>query len=352
MALIRFNCVTHCFIVGKGKNINDLKAFPRAEESAMFKGPMEWIANISNWKKRPKNSVVTIGSFDGVHRGHQALVRGLLKQAEKHQVPSVVFTFDPHPVKVLYPDRGFVRLFDWVDQKEQFEKLGVSAVVIESFSRELSQKKPEDFLNEYVVEPLHPKVIVVGHDFAFGMNRAGDLHFMEGFCRKNNIELEVVSAFAPNSVVISSSRIRECLIQGKPGEAANFLGRSYYLKGVVERGAERGRTIGVPTANMKPSTDLVPKQGVYATRVLLPSGMFNSITNIGVNPTFTVGDHQPIKVETHIFGFSGDLYGEEIRVELTEFIRPEQKFSSIEDLKKQIQLDFVSAESIFAKGKN
>ncbi|MGE3758162.1 MAG: bifunctional riboflavin kinase/FAD synthetase [Pseudobdellovibrionaceae bacterium] len=312
---------------------------------------MEWISNISSWIKRPSSSVITIGSFDGAHRGHQALIQKLLKQSQKHSAPSVVFTFDPHPVQILYPEKGFVRLFDWVDQKEQFTKLGVSAVVIEAFSRELSQKNPEDFLNEYILAPLHPRAIVVGHDFAFGMNRAGNLEFMKSFCAKNKIEFEIVDAFKVDSVIVSSSRIREHVVNGKAVEAATFLGRPYYLKGVVEKGAERGRTIGVPTANIKPSTDLVPKKGVYASRVVMTSGTFAAVTNIGTNPTFTAGDHQPIKVESHIFGFSGDIYGEEIRVELFDFIRPENKFSSIDELKLQIQKDIVLAKEILEKSK-
>lgn len=312
---------------------------------------MDWISNIANWKQAPPASVVTIGSFDGVHRGHQVLISALLRQSKKYQVPSVVFTFNPHPVQVLYPERGFVRLFDWIDQRERFAALGVSAVVVESFSKELSQKNAEDFLREYILLPLKPRAIVVGHDFAFGMNRQGGLPLLEKICRQQGIELEVVSAFHADAQPISSTRIREALIQGEPREAQKLLGRPFYLKGIVEKGEARGRTIGVPTANLKPSTDLVPKHGVYACFVYLNNQQMHgqkiqAATNIGVNPTFSEGDDCPIKVESHLLNFSQEIYGEELRVELIEFIRDEKKFPSVAELVAQIHRDIAKAHEI------
>lgn len=296
----------------------------------------------------PFRSVVTIGNFDGVHLGHQELLKTVKTQATAAGLASVVYTFHPHPVKVLYPERKTERMFDLRDQREQFEKFGIDYVITENFSPAFSKIGAYQFLNEYIFEALHPKVLVVGHDFNFGSKREGNLKFLESFCAEKGIQLFIIPPFQLNATTVSSSRIRDELKFGETQQAAVFLGRNYYLRGTIEKGFQRGRLIGVPTANIHPDVEFIPRKGVYITRVFLQDQTLNSITNIGINPTFEeAGSVKPIKIETHLFDFSGEIYGQEMRVELLQFIRDEKKFSGIDELRDQIQKDILTAKAYF-----
>lgn len=294
-------------------------------------------------------SVVTIGNFDGVHLGHQQLIDNVVREANFFGVPSVVYTFNPHPVKVLHPERATYRLFDLKDQQEQFEQRGVEYVIIEEFTKAFSQVTPQEFLEQYIVACLNPKTLVVGHDFSFGADRAGNLSFLEQFCSDKGIRLIMIPPFQKDGSVVSSSRIREKLKNGEVEEANVLLGRPYYLRGHVEKGFQRGRTIGVPTANIHPDVEFMPRSGVYCTLTKIGGHMHPSVTNIGINPTF----HQqgqgpgPVKIETHLFDFNAHLYGVEVEVYLLHFIRDEKKFSGIEDLKLQIANDIAETRRYF-----
>lgn len=295
-----------------------------------------------------EGSVVTIGNFDGVHRGHQQLVENVVREARYFGVPSVVYTFHPHPVKVLQPEKPTFRLFDLKDQQEQLAKAGIELMVIENFTPEFSKISAENFLQKYIVDQLHPKTLVVGHDFSFGANRSGNISFLEKFSAEKGIRLIVIPPFQDHNGVVSSSRIRQALKDGDVALANDLLGRSYYVRGHVEQGFQRGRTIGVPTANIHPDVEFTPRQGVYCTLTKVGNHLHPSITNIGVNPTFSDGSSvRPTKIESHLFDFDAQLYGVEVEVHLLHFIRDERKFSGIDELKQQIQKDIQEARKYF-----
>lgn len=292
-------------------------------------------------------SVVTIGNFDGVHLGHQQLIDDVVREARLWGVPSVVYTFNPHPVKVLHPERITHRLFDLKDQQEQFEQRGVDYVIVEDFTTAFAQVTPLEFLEQYIGVFLHPKTLVVGHDFSFGAGRAGNLAFLEEYCLEKGIRLIIIPPFQYEGTVVSSSRIRENLKRGEVEKANELLGRTYYVRGHVEKGFQRGRTIGVPTANIHPDVEFIPRQGVYCTLTKIGGVKHPSVTNIGVNPTFKENGKGPVKIETHIFDLDAQLYGVEVEVYLLHFMRDEMMFSGIEELKIQIQKDMAEARRYF-----
>lgn len=299
-----------------------------------------------------ESSVVTIGNFDGVHLGHQQLIETVVREARFYGVPSVVYTFNPHPMKVLHPDRPTQRLFDLKDQQEQFEQRGVDLIILEEFTKEFSQVSPQDFFQKYLMEKLNPKTIVVGHDFSFGADRSGNLSFLEALCRQKSVRLIIIPPFQLGGKPVSSTRIREELKLGEVQKANELLGRTYYLRGHVEKGFQRGRTIGVPTANIHPDVEFVPRKGVYCTLTKFGGHMHPSITNIGINPTFHEDQKSPIKIETHLFDFDAQLYGLEVEVYLLKFLRDERRFNGIDELKGQIHQDIEQARRFFDEQKN
>lgn len=309
---------------------------------------MQVIEGIGSLKNPLAGSVVTIGNFDGVHRGHRQLVDNVVREARYYNVPSVVYTFHPHPVKVLQPQKPTFRLFDLKDQQEQLDKAGIEIMVIENFTKDFSKISAEEFLQKFVVDKLHPKTLVVGHDFSFGANRSGNISFLERFSAEKGLRLIVIPPFQDHKGVVSSSRIREALRNGDVALANDLLGRSYYVRGHVEPGFQRGRTIGVPTANIHPDVEFIPRQGVYCTLTKVGNHLHPSITNIGINPTFTDRTSvKPVKIESHLLDFEAQLYGVEVEVHLMHFLRDEKKFSGIDELKKQIQSDIQDARRYF-----
>lgn len=295
-----------------------------------------------------KNVVATIGNFDGVHLGHQELIRSVARHAEKIGAIPVVITFRPHPQFVLRPGSS-AHLINTYDEKlELISDLGIDVVIEEPFSREFSNTSPRDFLGK-VKSKLGLNVLYLGYDFKFGKERSGSVEISKELGKELGIEIHVLSAKEVGEAV-SSSRIRNCLKEGKMEEVAQLLGRPFFLRGLVWRGDGRGRTIGVPTANLRTENRVYPKVGVYASKTLWRGQWYNSISNIGFNPTFLgTGDDLPLKVETHLFEFSHDMYGDEIQVNFLHFIREEKKFSSVNSLMAQIQMDFAEARKIFPK---
>ncbi len=305
---------------------------------------MKILQGIRQLPKPMMKSVLTIGNFDGVHLGHQALITEVLKRSQASRIPSVVMTFDPHPMKVLHPDRQLKRLFSNEDQQRQFEKLGVDVLVVEPFSREFSQLSPSQYVDGWIINPFHPELLVVGHDFNFGANRGGTLSFLGDRAREIGFELLVVPPVSIDGVVVSSSRVREAITKGDVGQAEKLLGRRFYLEGIVEKGAGRGRTIGVPTANLRTSVDLVPSLGVYAAMAELNGKRYAAAVNIGHNPTFQTEGQ--VSIEAHLLDFSSDIYGVPMRIEFVERIRDEQKFSSVNALTAQIKKDVERSRQI------
>jgi riboflavin kinase/FMN adenylyltransferase len=291
-----------------------------------------------------QKSAVSIGNFDGLHRGHRVLIRQLLDVSQKLGVPPVVFTFHPHPLKVIAPQRDLRRLFLVDDLVEQLEKEGVEALVLQPFSREFSQVEPEQFLFKYLLQPLAPRAIVVGHDFGFGAKRSGTVSTLEMFCQQYEIELNVIAPVSFDNETVSSSRIRSEIATGNIEKVSDLLGREFYIKGVVEHGDGRGAKIGFPTANVRLYSETLPKAGVYITSTLVDGKMEPSVTNIGKNPTFLEQrTKSPKRVESHLLNFNRQIYGHEVRVVFHKFLRDEQKFESVEALISQVGKDAVVA---------
>ncbi|MCC6276548.1 MAG: bifunctional riboflavin kinase/FAD synthetase [Oligoflexia bacterium] len=286
-----------------------------------------------------QKSVATIGNFDGLHLGHRALVNRVLELAKKRHCLSVVLTFDPHPVKVLFPEKGLKQIFDLEDRLRCLTELGVGRIVVMPFSRELSQLSPESFFNQVVLQDLRCEILVIGHDFSFGKDRAGTLDVLKRLGNQSGVEVIVEPPVMLDGKVVSSSGVRRAVSNGNMELAKRLLGRPFYMKGVVVKGAGRGKKIGFPTANLFTQSDLYPKGGVYVTEAVVKGQLFQSVTNAGTNPTFTSGHQVPVQIETHILDFNEDIYGEKIEVRFHQFIRDEKKFSSVEELIKQIALD-------------
>ncbi|MCM2353848.1 MAG: bifunctional riboflavin kinase/FAD synthetase [Pseudobdellovibrio sp.] len=307
---------------------------------------MKWIRTVDQSLPHLTGSVLTVGNFDGVHLGHQKLLKELVFQGKEYNVPSVVCTFKPHPRVLLNPGTPVHRLFDYKDQAERMEALGVDFLIEEKFTKDFSLMQADEFLDLYINRYFKPKHIVVGYDFNFGKDRSGGIDFLRDYCQKNKIGLTVVSALEENGQVVSSSVIRKLLEHGNLEQAEKFLGRKYYIRGPVRVGFKRGRQLGVPTANVSPDIDFIPRKGVYFSTVYWNDKVFKSITNIGYNPTFE-STNSYLKVETHIFDFNQEIYGEQIKVELQHFHRDEMKFSSVDALKHQIYNDIAESRKFF-----
>jgi riboflavin kinase/FMN adenylyltransferase len=292
-----------------------------------------------------RSTVLTLGVFDGLHLGHQKIIQKVVSRAKAVGAVPTVITFDPHPRAVLYPENA-PPLLQTLDQRlSNFEVLGIEQAIVIRFNQEFASQDAEVFLRDIVHERLQAKEVFLGRGFAFGKNRGGNIELL----KKISAELEFYADEVPEITVrgqrISSSKIRELLAVGKINFARRMLGRPYGVEGQIIHGDQRGRTIGFPTANLKPRNRVIPKYGVYATANLIDGKWRRSITNVGVRPTFA-GDKEP-SIESYIFDFDGDLYGNVLRVRFLHRIRDERKFSGIEELKNQIEKDTRRALNYF-----
>ncbi len=290
-------------------------------------------------------TVLTLGVFDGLHLGHQEIMRTVAERAATVDATPTAITFDPHPRAVLHPDSA-PPLLQTLDQRlANFEVLGIEQAIVIPFTREFAAHPAEDFLEQIVRDRLQAKEVYLGKGFAFGKDRGGNIDLL----RKMSVELgffaDEVDEVRLRGNRVSSSRIRELLAAGRVNLVRRMLGRPYGVEGVIIRGNRRGHTIGFPTANLKPHNRVLPKFGVYATATLLDGVWRKSITNIGVRPTFE-NDAEP-SIETYIFDFDGDLYGDVLRVRFLHRIRDERKFNGIDELKVQIKKDTRRASNYF-----
>ncbi len=296
-----------------------------------------------------KGAVVTIGNFDGVHRGHRELITEAAKIAKKFSGSLVVMTFDPHPLQVLAPQKGVKRIFSVEDQIEQMQKLGVDVLVVESFNRALAEMTPEEFIDEKIKKIFSPKALVVGYDFNFGKNRQGTPEYLKEKSKLFNFEVIIVPAFKVGGTIVSSTEVRKRIESGDIVSANDFLGRSFYLQGNVIHGDGRGRGLGIPTANLQYESEIFPKTGVYVSRTHIGGKKVFSVTNVGNNPTFTEAISPKPKVETLILDFAEDIYDQHLRVEFLAYLRGEKKFAGVDELKAQIQKDILLAKEWFKK---
>lgn len=291
-------------------------------------------------------SCVTLGNFDGLHVGHRKILEVLKKGANKKKLPSLVYTFEPHPVKVLAPTIA-PKLLNTHDQKiELLKTTGIDAVLFQKFDTAFAKVSPHDFFENYLIKHLKARLIIVGYDFTFGAKRSGTVEVLEKFCREKGIDIEIVQPFFEKNLLSSSSVIRQLVSEGKVKEASHLLTRPYFIEGKVVTGKTRGKTIGFATANLHSENELIPGLGVYATKSVVDKKTYDGITNIGINPTF---NEKELKIETHLFGFKDEIYGKQMCLYFFDKIRDEKKFDSAEDLKNQIGKDILAAKKILKK---
>jgi riboflavin kinase/FMN adenylyltransferase len=299
----------------------------------IFKG-FELIETISN-------PVLTIGTFDGVHMGHQKIIRQLNEEAAKIGGESVLFTFYPHPRMVLYPENHGLKLIQTqVEKVDKLRRMGLQNLIVHPFTREFSRLTALEFVRDYLVNILHVKKLVIGYDHQFGKNREGTLQFLLEVCDTYGFEVIEISAEEIEEVNVSSTKIRTAIMQGEMDLAQRYLGEPFELYGRIVEGEALGRTLGFPTANLDVESDikLIPKAGVYAVNVLLSSGnIYEGMMNIGARPT--VNDDGKTSIEINLFDFSGDLYGQAITVQLLSRFRDEMRFDTIDELTTQLRKD-------------
>jgi len=297
---------------------------------------------------KPANPFVTIGNFDGVHLGHQILFSEVVNKAHRYQGTSVAITFDPHPLQVVRPEIG-IKLISTAEQKiELIEMADIDILIVLPFTRELAATPADSFIDE-LREKLGITELVVGYDYAFGKGRQGDIPFLKEKGARDGFKVSVVEAYHVDDMLVSSSKIRELVKEGRMRDVKKLLGRYYQIRGEVKIGKQRGgATIGFPTANLRIAPeDLCPKHGVYVTQVTYGGKCYGGVLNIGHNPTFADTDPDyGVSAETHIFDFNQDIYGHPIKVNLLRFLRDEKKFSGPEELAKQITKDIEDAKQV------
>lgn len=287
-----------------------------------------------------KPTILTIGTFDGVHLGHQKILSRLRQLKKQFGLNTVVLTFEPHPRKILFPEQTDLKLLTLIDEKlNLLETYGVDVTVVYPFDKEFSNIESKEYIEDILLKSLKVKYLVIGYDHKFGRNRSGDINVLKQFSGSSGFQVEEINALDIDSISISSSKIRQALELGNIELANNYLGHTFFLYATVIKGKQLGRTIGYPTANLKiESCDkLIPKIGVYFVEVIVDSLSYFGMMSIGYNPT-TDNDNE-IKLEVHLFEFNKDLYGKTIRVNFIKYLRDEMKFNSLDELTKELQED-------------
>ena len=300
--------------------------------------------SLSEIKEPIATPFVTIGNFDGVHLGHQILFSEVVSKAYKHEGTSVAITFDPHPLKVVRPDSG-IKLISNNDQKiELIELADIDVLVIIPFTREIAGTPAETFVDE-LLSSTGISELIIGYDYAMGKGREGDIPFLKKQGLTKGFDVSVVEPFMVEDMLVSSTKVRELVSQGRMRDVKKLLGRHYQIRGEVKIGKQRGGpVVGFPTANLDISEeDLCPKHGVYVTQVVYEGKCYGGVLNIGYNPTF---DGSKLSVETHIFDFNQDIYGKPIKINLLRFLRGEKKFSGPAELSEQIARDIQKAKQV------
>jgi len=296
-----------------------------------------------------EKSAVTIGTFDGLHTGHEEIIQMLKTKAGEQKLSSVVVTFFPHPRTVVNHGYDLKLLTPLEEKKKLFEDLGIDYLYIIAFTKEFSRKTYKDFFDDVLLASVNTKYLVIGYDHKFGKGRDGNINNLKEYTKQNNIGMTIVGPKEIDNTTVSSTKIRNALLSGDVETANKMLGRFYQLSGVVVKGAKRGRTLGFPTANLGVRDDnkLIPKNGVYFVRVTLNNLQLYGVANIGLRPTFN-NAREPI-TEVHILDFDNKIYGEKILIEFIERIRDEKKFSSKEELEDNIKIDVENVRKLIKK---
>jgi len=293
-----------------------------------------------------RNAVLTIGTFDGVHEGHRVILGEVIRHARREDGESVLITFEPHPRKLLFPGSP-LQLLTPLDQKlELISAAGIRHIVVAPFTLDFAALSAREYISTFLAGRFHPRSIVIGYDHHFGHDRTGNIRLLEAMQDEFGYRVYEIPAHLIDQAAVSSTKIRNALKAGRAEEANHMLGRPYSIRGTVCRGAQLGRQIGFPTANIRPAhpDQLIPATGVYAVRIKSRDTWYRGMLNIGYNPT--VSEEHVLRIEVNIFDFSGEIYDEEVELGLIARLRDEVKFDSLGALKEQLQRDRIHALSI------
>ena len=285
------------------------------------------------------NSVITVGTFDGVHKGHQQILTKLSKKAKELNGESILITFHPHPRFVINPEDKSLKLINTLDEKVKIlARYNIDNLVIVAFTKEFSNISATKYINDFLIKNFKPKCIAIGYDHHFGKNRTGNILLLKKFQSKFDYEILKIEKEELEEITISSTKIRKALSEGNVSQATDLMNHEYIIEGIVTKGKQIGRKINFPTANILIEKDykLVPKNGVYAVRIIHNNQKYKGMLNIGIKPTFTENKKT---IEVNIFDFDGNIYGEQICIKFVTFLRNEKKFDSIEKLKNQLIFD-------------
>jgi riboflavin kinase / FMN adenylyltransferase len=293
------------------------------------------------------HSVIALGNFDGMHRGHQKIIDRVRRRASERGAAAVAVTFDPHPPRVVRPDKAPPLIMTHAQKLEMLERAGMDAVAVVRFTEDLSRWEPDVFVETVVVDWLKASEVWVGANFLFGHDRAGNFTLLRTLGARLGFRAEKIDPVRYKEFVVSSTRVRRLVSEGRVDEAAALLGHPFFLDGRVGSGDARGRTIGFPTANLETDNELMPPVGVYATTAAVDGVVHPAVTNIGQRPTF--GEEGPRTIETHIFDLDRDLYGLPLRVAFVQRLRDERRFEGVDALKAQIASDCEQARALFQR---
>ena len=310
---------------------------------AVLHTPGEWFAR---YTAAGKFSALSIGCFDGLHLGHQEVLRRVVARALETGAVAGVVTFEPHPLRVLRPAEAPPMIATLAQRLEGFERAGIEAVLVLDFTRAVAEVSAAEFLESILVERLGMGAICVGPNFRFGHKQAGNTDLLEELGPDFGYDVEIVPPAMLRGEIVSSTAVRTAVAAGAVSAAAELLGRPFALTGEIRAGEGRGGAILVPTLNLAPEQELLPKTGVYCTETRLGETLYRSATNVGFRPTF---DGQAISVESNLFDFSETMVGGPIEVRFWERLRDEQKFASVEELRRQIELDLEATKDFFRK---
>src|SRR6187399_429873 len=294
-----------------------------------------------------RSPVLALGNFDGLHRGHIKIIERIQRGATERAGMSVVLTFDPHPPRILRPDKAPPLLMTKAQKLEALARAGVQGAAVVRFTREMSQWEPEHFVRAVLVEWLRVAEVWVGADFLFGRDRSGNFTLLRSLGAQYGFRAEKIDPIRYKDFVVSSTRIRRLVSEGRVDEAGALLGHHYAVDGVVVEGAKRGREIGFPTANLQSENELMPPAGVYATTAAINGVAHPAVTNVGMRPTF--GDVDRLQVETHLLDGDRDLYDARIRLSFVQRLRDERAFPDVDALRAQIEADCRSARRLFGR---
>jgi riboflavin kinase/FMN adenylyltransferase len=307
---------------------------------------MQVFRGIESVQKKFKNPAITIGNFDGVHMGHQALFRRVKQWAEELDGESIVVTFDPHPLEVLFPQKAPPFITSHLQKLDLIASCGIDATIVIPFDHEFSRISAREFVEAILVEKIGTRAIVVGHDYRFGHSREGDIPFLRRLGEQYGFKVEIVTAIRMNDTPVSSTSIRQMIANGNIREANKLLGRPFEVSGTVIEGRKRGLQLGFPTANIRMPAVAPPRTGVYVVEAEVDGKRYGGAANLGYNPTFGDGE---LSLEAHLFDFNQDIYGKPITIRFIDRLRDERRFSGPEELSAQIKKDVETAKRVLAQ---